>query len=187
MHMDAIRKRWRVDEVRALPDDGNRYEVIRGVLLVTPAPRPIHQRAVLLLAMMLEPYCERTGIGRVYQSPADVEFDDETMVQPDLFVIPGRTGRVPSSWRMMAKPLLAVEAISPSSARADRQEKRKTYLEEGIEEYWIVDIDARLVERWRPGDSRPEILDQRLEWHPDPGVEALGIDLVDYFARVWGE
>lgn len=56
MHMDAIRKRRRVDEVRALPDDGNRYEVIRGVLLVTPAPRPIHQLAMLLLAMMLEPY-----------------------------------------------------------------------------------------------------------------------------------
>lgn len=88
----------------------------------------------------------------MYQSPGDVEFDDETMVQPDLFVIPGRTGRVPSSWRMMAKPLLAVEAISPSSARADRQEKRRTCLEEGIEEYWIVDIDSRLFERWRPGD-----------------------------------
>ena len=186
MHMDTTRKRWRADEVRALPDDGNRYEVIRGALVVPPAPRPIHQRAVLLLAMILEPNCDRTGVGRVYQSPADVEFDDETMVQPDLFVVPGRTGPIPSSWRMMPTPLLAVEVISPPSARYDRGEKRRLYTEEGVPEYWIVDIDSRVIERWRPGDSRPDVFDQHLTWQPDPAHDALGIDLAAYFARTWG-
>lgn len=186
MHMDATRKRWRVDDVRALPDDGNRYEVIRGVLVVTPAPRPVHQNAVLELVLLLAPYCERTGIGRVVIAPAEVIFDDETMVEPDLFVARGR-GPVPSSWRMSPRPLLAVEVISPSSARHDRVEKRRLYSDERVEEYWIVDTDSRVTERWRPGDTRPEILDTQLEWRPDPAHEALEIDLVAYFARVWGE
>ena len=186
MHMDATRKRWRVDDVRALPEDGNRYEVIRGVLLVTPAPRPVHQSAVLQLVMTLEPYTELTRIGRLFVSPAEVIVDDETMVQPDLFVVPGR-GRVPSSWRMTPKPLLAIEVISPSSARYDRVDKRRLYSDERVAEYWIVDTDSRVFERWRPGDERPEILDARMTWQPDPAHDALAIDLVAYFARVWGE
>ena len=186
MHMDATRKRWSVDDVRALPDDGKRYEIIRGVLLVTPAPRPIHQNAVLELVLLLAPYCELTGVGRVFLSPAEVMIDDETMVQPDIFLVPGR-GAVPSSWRMTSRPLLAVEVISPSSARYDRIDKRRLYAEERVEECWIVDTDSRIVERWRPGDARPEMLDSRLDWQPDPAHEALDIDLIAYFARVWGE
>ena len=145
MHMDPTRKRWRVEDVRALPADGNRYDVIRGTLLVTPAPRPIPQNAVFQLARLLEEYCERTGIGRVYIAPSEVVIDDETLVQPDLFVVPGREGPVPSSWRMMPKPMLTVEVISPSSARFDRGEIRRLYSEEGVAEYWIIDTDSRVV------------------------------------------
>ena len=187
MHMDPTRKRWRAEDVRALPADGNRYEVIRGTLLVTPAPRPVHQNAVFELARLLAEYCERTRIGRMFFAPAEVEFDDETLVQPDIFVVPGREGPVPSSWRMMPKPVLAVEVISPSSARHDRGRKRRLYSEERVAEYWIVDTDSRMVERWLPGDGRPEVLDARLPWQPDPAHAALEIDLVAYFAAVWGD
>ena len=60
--------------------------------------------------------------------------------------------------------------------------KRRLYQREGVPEYWIVDVDARLVERWRPGDERPEILTTRLTWRPDPAAPALEIDLEPYFA-----
>ena len=77
--------------------------------------------------------------------------------------------------------------LSPSTARADRQVKRRRYQRHSVGEYWIVDIDGRVVERWRPDDERPEILSERLEWRHDPAIAPLVIDLVDYFREVWGE
>jgi hypothetical protein len=56
-----------------------------------------------------------------------------------------------------------------------------------VAEYWIVDLDARLVERWRPGDDRPEVLTALLRWHPDPAIAPLEIDLPQFFARVNGD
>lgn len=187
MHMRTTGKRWRVDEVRRLPDDGSRYEVIRGELLVTPSPSPIHQRAVLELAILLNGYLDRVRIGQVFVAPGDVIFDDETMVQPDEFVVPSGSGPLPRSWSEMPRPLLAVEVLSFGTARDDRGRKRRLYQEEGVAEYWIVDPASRVVERWHPGDARPEILSERLEWRPDAASEPLVIDLERYFARIWEE
>ena len=80
--------------------------------------------------------------------------------------------------------LLVIEVTSPSTARQDRQLKRRRYQRAGVPEYWIVDLDARIVERWRPQDERPEILDEQLTWQPQPGAAPLEIDLVSLFARV---
>jgi Uma2 family endonuclease len=83
--------------------------------------------------------------------------------------------------------LLAVEVLSPSTGRADRQAKRRLYQRQRVPEYWIVDVDARLIERWRPADERPEILTERLAWHPDAAHPPLEIDVPAYFADVCGE
>lgn len=96
-------------------------------------------------------------------APADVEFNHDRMVEPDLFVVPLLDGRVPRTWEEAGRLLLAVEILSPSTARADRTVKRRLYQSEGIPEYWIVDVDARLMELWRPDDDRPEILIERLD------------------------
>ena len=66
-------------------------------------------------------------------------------------------------------PMLVVEVLSPSTARYDRQVKRRWFQRTGIPEYWIVDPDARQVERWRPTDQRPEVLDTLLLWQPEYG------------------
>ena len=76
--------------------------------------------------------------------------------------------------------------LSPSTARADRHVKRRLYQRERVPEYWIVDVDARLIERWRPEDERPEILAEQLEWRPDPAHPPLTIDLPAYFRDVTG-
>lgn len=172
--------------VRALPDDGNRYEVIDGELFVTPAPTWRHQAASRALFLQLHPYISAHALGEVIYAPADVEFADDRMVEPDLFVVPLVGGRVPQRWEDVGRLLLAVEILSPSTARADRQVKRRLYQREGVPEYWIIDVDARLVERWRPGDERPEILAERLTWEPDAAVPALDVDLVGYFAALHG-
>ena len=77
--------------------------------------------------------------------------------------------------------------LSPSTARADRITKRIRFQRAGIPEYWIVDMDARSIERWRPQDERPEILATTIIWQPAPEHPPLTIDLTAFFAKVHGE
>lgn len=178
---------WTAEMARALPDDGNRYEVIDGELFVTPAPTLRHQRAAFELGILLNPYVAVHALGEVILSPADVLTAEHVTVQPDVFVAPLVEGRKPESWKEVRTPVLAIEILSPSTARADRHVKRRLYQRERVPEYWIVDVDARLVERWRVEDDRPEILAERLEWRPDLIHPPLVIDLAEYFRGVIGE
>jgi Uma2 family endonuclease len=76
--------------------------------------------------------------------------------------------------------------FSPGTARVDRGPKRELYQRAGVPEYWIVDHEARLVERWRPSDVRPEILRGTLVWHPEGAVKPLALDLPALFAQARG-
>lgn len=176
--------RWTAEMVRALPDDGKRYEVLDGELLVSPAPTWDHQAVLSRLFRIIDPYVERHALGWTRWSPADIELSPDTSVQPDLFVVPDEGAGEPKSWRDVKRLLLTVEALSPSTARFDRFLKRPAYQKAGIPEYWILDIDARLVERWRPGDDRPEVLSDILVWQPKPGIEPLRIVLEEVFGPV---
>jgi Uma2 family endonuclease len=184
MGMPQAAHDWTVDRVLALPDDGNRYEVVDGELLVTPSPTFHHQDAILALARRLDPFVRSSGVGYLSISPADIELDERTLVQPDLFVFELPGGRRPELWRDIRKILLAVEVLSASTAHADRQVKRRRYQRHGILEYWIVDLDSRLVERWRPGDERPEIISVTLSWQLSESTAAFELDLGAYFAEV---
>ena len=86
MGMPQPAPNWTVEQVLALPDDGNRYEVVDGELLVTPAPMFRHQDAILALVRRLEPFVRSNRVGDLSISPADIELDDHTLVQPDIFV-----------------------------------------------------------------------------------------------------
>lgn len=186
MHM-AINRLWTVDEVRALPDDGMRYEVVDGQLLVTPAPSWTHGEAVQELQYRLHAWLRKVGIGHVKVAPADVVLGPRTLVQPDLFVVPLVNGRRPDDWTEAGRMLLAVEVLSPGTARRDRIVKRELYQRTHVPEYWIVDVDTRAVERWRANELRAELLAERIEWRPEGVEEPLIIDLAEYFADVLGE
>ncbi len=184
MGMPHAAEPWTAERVRALPDDGRRYEVVDGVLLVTPGPSWAHQNAAGALYLRLSAWLQQTGLGHVMFAPADIELDPRTLVQPDLFVVPLESGRKPKDWNEAGALLLAVEILSPSSARADRHIKRRRYQRFGVAEYWIVDLDARVVERWWPEDTRPEILAELLNWQPTPGGPVLEINLEAFFGEV---
>ena len=185
MGMSQTAERWTAEMVRGLPDDGNRYEVLDGELFVTPAPRAAHQRAVGELLVRLVTYLRHWKLGEALSSPADIEFSDTRLVQPDVFVVPfDAAGRKRQGWSDMKELVLAVEVLSPSTARADRLVKRRIYQEEPVGEYWVVDLDARIIERWRPNDERPEVLSDRLSWHPAGASAALELDLPAYFAEL---
>jgi Uma2 family endonuclease len=171
--------------VLALPDDGNRYELFDEELLVTPAPTPRHQWAALAFYQRLFLYLRGTGIGVAGLAPADLRLEGTQATQPDVFVVRSQEdGSLPARWEAFGIPLLVVEILSPGSAHADRIVKRRRYQRAGVPEYWVVDLDAKAVERWRPDDLRPEIIDDTVTWQPDPSRPALTISLVEVFAEL---
>lgn len=187
MGMPAAAKRWTVDEVRALQDESRawpRYELIDGELLVSPGPRIEHQRAVGTLLRLLADYVEREGVGEVFTSPADVELQPERIVQPDVFVVPLIDGKRARAWPDVKHLLLACEVLSPSTARYDRVVKRRFFSRVGVDEYWVVDLDAGLIERSWPTDERVEIVTDELVWLPRGGSEPLSIDVSDFFGQL---
>jgi Uma2 family endonuclease len=176
---------WTAEDVRALPEDGKRYECIDGELLVTPAPRGLHQCALADLFAVLHSYVREHRVGDLMWSPADIEVVPGTLVQPDLYIPRNRDypKRI-REWSDVVGLLLAVEVLSPSTARYDRIVKRRFYQRAGVEEYWIVDLDARLIERWRPRDTGPEILTEHLQWTPTGAPVPFELDLKAYFAAL---
>ena len=175
--------RWTREMVLALPDDGNRYELFDGELLVTPAPTPRHQFALACLYDAIAPFVRAHAVGHTFWSPADLRLGGEQASQPDLFVV----AHVPAdwSWGSFPNPILVIEVLSPGSARADRIVKRRRFQRSGVPEYWVVDLDARAIERWQPDEERPEVLDQRLVWRPASTTEALELELPALFERIW--
>lgn len=190
MAMPATRHRWTAREVRQLIADSPlatpRYELVDGELLVTPSPTWPHQRAVQILIRELSAYLREEPVGHVGSSPFDVEPAPELIVQPDVFVLP-----VAESRRLLGEMparalMLAVEILSPSSSRYDRVIKRPAY-QRHVPEYWVVDLDARLVERWTSNDERAELITQTLEWRAAGAATSFELELPSYFAEIFLE
>ena len=150
-----------IDETRHWP----RYETVYGELLVTPAPRPGHQVVAGRLLLALGNYLESERFGEVLMSPADISWGPDTLVQPDVFVVPLEEARA-LAWPSIRTLLLAAEILSPSSGRADRFTKRRLYQSVGTPLYWVIDADAGAAEVWTPADQFPRIERERLVWTP---------------------
>ncbi len=180
-------RRYSVVEVLEFPRDGNRYEVVDGELLVTPAPRGRHQVLVARLMGWLLGYLQGLGLrDSVLCAPADITWgirpqEAHDLVQPDVFV---RDPDQPfHDWIDITRLELAVEVLSPSSTRADRVVKRRAYQRHGVPTYWVIDDDARLVEVWKPQDLRPEIVTEVLGWRFRDVASELEIPLEELFAE----
>jgi Uma2 family endonuclease len=106
-----------------------------------------------------------------------------TLVQPDVFIVRKTPGQPIRAWSQIGIPLLVIEILSPSTASCDRGVKGRIYQTTGVREYWIVDRDARLIERWAPRDSRPEILEETLAWTLPGGARGV-IDVAALFATL---
>lgn len=176
-----------IEELLALPKDGLRHELLDGVHVVTPSPEYLHQSALSEVLAALHKGLEGNAELQVLTSPADIVLSPRTLVQPDLFVIRRQPGQRLRKWREVGVPVLAIEFLSPSTAARDRGAKRRIYQRAGVAEYWIVDLDARLVERWRPSDERPEIVTETLRWDPGTGMTQVDIPLPDLFRHILGD
>jgi Uma2 family endonuclease len=171
------------DMVRALTVETRhwpRYETVHGELLVTPAPRLWHQEIVLRLAMALTSYLDREPAGHAFTSPSDISWGPDTLVQPDVFVVPIEQART-LNWRGVRDLLLAAEVLSPSSLQADRFSKRRLYQEQGVPLYWAIDADERSAEIWTPSDQFPHQERDELVWTPAGASAPFMIQLAHLF------
>jgi Uma2 family endonuclease len=141
------------DDLDRMPDDGNRYELIDGILIVSPSPRWLHQRVVSRLTVLLSGACP-PGM-EMLPGPFDVALTEDTVVIPDVLVarLSDLTER-----DLPAAPLLAVEVLSPSTRRFDLILKRSRYEAAGTPSYWLVDPDMPSLTAWElRGDRYVEV------------------------------
>ena len=179
MHMATATKRWTLEELHSLPDDGNKYELVRGDLFVTPPPTPEHETILGRLTRILEPYVAAHRLGLIYHPRSVLRFEDSE-VEPDLMVRqPPRLPKV--HWADMPIPILVVEVISDSTRRRDRGPKRDLYMDAGVEEYWIIDPDEVAITSVRRGEQDRTIRD-RLDWTPANVTTSLVVELSHIFA-----
>jgi Uma2 family endonuclease len=134
-----------VEDLELMPDDGHRYELLDGSLLVTPAPGWGHQAAAKTVTLLLEANCPSDL--RVVPAPFEWRVRSDTALQPDVLVARfSDLATAPGHKYLLAPPLLVVEVLSPSTRRIDRLTKVAAYDDEGVSAYWIVDPDRPAIE-----------------------------------------
>jgi Uma2 family endonuclease len=127
-----------VDDLERMPDDGRRYELIDGMLIVSPAANMAHQRVAFLLGMQLEDACPDDLV--VFGAAVNVRFSLRSALEPDVVVarvVDAEGARV----RLTSTPLLVAEVLSPDSVLRDLNLKKAAYERFGIPSYWVVDPD----------------------------------------------
>lgn len=174
---------YTADMARSLPEDGNRYEVVYGELLVTPAPRMWHEIVQHRLIFALKAYLQRHSVGEVLGPLGDISWGPDVLLSPDVFVVPVEQART-LEWSQVRDLLLVAEILSPSSARHDRFIKRRRYQEAGVPLYWIVDGEERRVEVWTPASSFPVFETSCLFWQPADAGEPFTLPLDHLFCTV---
>ena len=137
------------DDYAALPDDGRRYELYDGELVLTPSPNTRHQLAIGNLYVLMVEHVRRHGLGQVFLSPIDVILSRVTVLQPDLVYVATDRAGIVTERAIEGAPTLVVEVLSPSTSARDRGVKQALYARHGVPHYWIVDPAARFLQAMR--------------------------------------
>ena len=171
------------EQYRALPENGNRLEVIEGELQMTAAPLVSHQRISGNLQFILESHVRANDWGKVFAAPIEIYLSDQDFVQPDLVCIAKARLEIIQDKNIVGAPDLVVEILSPSTARTDRVVKMNTYARHQVPHYWIVDPAAQTLEasEWAQGAYR--LIAARAEaeeWQP-----TLFPGLMIHLAELW--
>ena len=173
-------RRWTYEDYLALPEDGRRYEVIDGELLMSPSPRTVHQIVSRRLQFFLY-QLEQRGLGAVFNAPMDLLMPGCSPVQPDLiFLLPEQFGMVKTNF-IEGIPQMLVEVLSPSNASHDRVRKLNRYAASGVAEYVMVDPEERTLEHLRL-DRGAYRLEAALAEEDRWSYGGFTLDLKDLFA-----
>lgn len=168
MAMPVVVPRYTLRDLESFPDDGSRYELLDGVLLVTPGPAPLHQLVAQRISTALAEYLRPADVARVF-APGTVEIEPGVHLEPDVLVVPADALRgglqADTRWTAIHSWWLAVEVSGKGSTPYDRDYKTPAYLALGVREVWRVDLTGRVVFVSRP-DAREEGSTDRIVWQP---------------------
>jgi Uma2 family endonuclease len=179
MAMAVSIPRYTLADLERFPADGNRYELLDGVLIVTPAPSHAHQIIVNRLVFRLTEAVRIAGDGQVV-GPGAITVAPRTQLEPDILVHPARYA-IDSKWEEIDEHWLAVEVLSRSSRVYDREIKRDAYISLGVQEVWLVDRWRKIVEVSRERGAG-KILEEALTWQLPTGASQVEISLAEIFA-----
>jgi Uma2 family endonuclease len=145
------------DDLLAMPEDGHRYELIYGEIVMSPSPKTKHQRAVVQLAEAFNRYVREHRLGEVFVAPFDVKLSPHSVVQPDLLYVKRERSRIVTEDFVDGPPDLIIEVLSASNRMQDLVKKAALYAEHGVPEYWIVDPESEQigVNVWEDGQYVP--------------------------------
>lgn len=151
MSMVLSGKKYTVEDYMKL-DDGKRYELIGGELIVVPSPRPRHQKISAKISLQLGKYLENNPVGEVYSAPIDIVLDDQ-VVQPDILFVSNARLDIIGELNIQGAPDLVIEILSPSTAAHDKKKKSQLYFKHGVKEYWLVDLEIRFIDVFVAGEK----------------------------------
>ncbi len=145
--MPIVQPRLTYADLQELPEDGKRYELLEGELVVSPAPTLKHQKITgRTYAFLLR--AEDAGYGEAYVAPVYVVFDDEEVTEPDAIFIRRERLGIATPSEVRGAPDLVVEVLSPSTRRRDLRVKMQIYARFGVPFYWVADPDAETVQSY---------------------------------------
>jgi Uma2 family endonuclease len=136
---------YTAEDLAQMPDDGRRYEILGGELIVSPAPSIKHQWVSMELSAQIRSFARLQQLGLVFFAPLDVRLGRHDIVQPDIVFILNEHLHILQAWGVEGSPDILVQVVSPSSRLNDRIRKSAIYADEGVLEYWIVDLDTRSI------------------------------------------
>jgi Uma2 family endonuclease len=175
--MSTLHRLYTVDDLETFPDDGLRYEIIGGELIVSPSPSKRHQRMEMRLSYLLVDQVELRGIGWVYSSPVDVRFSPSDQVQPDLLVLLAEHDEMYRGNTIHGAPDLVIEIVSPGSQNRDREVKFGLYERNGVPEYWLADPMAGTIRQYALRAGRYEEVAQEGGLLRSTAIPGLVIDV----------
>jgi Uma2 family endonuclease len=190
MAMAVLVPRYTLEDLASFPDDGNRYELVDGILLVTPAPLVPHQLVLSRIVEALTLYLVPSGKARAFY-PGSVEVEPNLHMEPDALVVPSSEIAVgidsPGRWTQIRAWWLAVEVSGKSSRIYDRDHKRPAYLAVGVREVWRADLNdgAIYVSTHQYPDERSH--SGSLVWLPPEMAQSLVLDVASVFHGVSGD
>ena len=144
-----------IADLEAMPDDGNRYEIIEGELFVSCSPGLTHQRVLGNILFLIRKYLENSSIGEVITTPGLILTDYSGVIPDVVFFTNERRETIVSNERLTSAPDLVIEILSPGAenTRRDRVAKLQLYAKHGVPEYWILDPSKRVLEVYRAHDT----------------------------------
>lgn len=180
--------RMTYEDYLELPDDGKRYEVIEGELVVNASPYTRHQRIVGRLYAALEYFCRERRCGEAFVSPVDVVLADDSVVQPDVMVVSASRLHIVGEKNIEGAPDLVIEVLSEGTRKLDELVKRKLYERHGVNKYWVVDPVLELVKIYRRmGDAFTRVSEISVEAGgalTSTLLPEFSLDIRDVFPRV---